>query len=545
MSPHMCACVAWGYLVVAVAAIFAGQTVVPAPPGEELLAQAKSFAADQAVVATHYFYWYKWPDEHFFTSAKHDRTLLRQHFPEAREVSYESVAWHRKQMTDLRAAGVDVALCIYWGTPANYDKADIRFSVRGLAPLAEALDELAKDGKPVPRIGMFYDTSTLLGEHAYRGGGSANVDLRTPEGKDIFYRTIRDFFCFVPPRHWACIDGRPIVQLYESAFAAGQDETLFAYVYEQFERDFHGRRPVIVAGPAWKARGDYATGWGAAIAGPIGESPAVQIGPGYDDSPVPGRTTPPRDRLGGGFYAAAWLLALQQRPKLVILETWDEMHEGTALCETLEDGRYYIDLTRKYVELLKAGRQPETAAWVETVKLLMSAANSNRFGREFAGALELKVTAKAGGVTEEGLRLIRQEDGAFEVGEQDGTACVRTRAGVSAGRYLYFDVADPYYYDQRGTLTVRVTYWDAGRTAIAVEYDSTDTTGTLADRYKRAAQGMARGDSGGWRTVTVKLPGARCANRQNGGADFRLAVEGTELVVRAVEVTKLPEDYAP
>jgi hypothetical protein len=523
----------------------ASETVVPAPPGEELLAQAKSFAADQAVVATHYFYWYKWPDEHFFTSAKHDRTLLRQHFPDAREVSYESVAWHRKQMTDLRAAGVDVALCIYWGTPANYDKADIRFSVRGLGPLAEALDELAKDGKPVPRIGMFYDTSTLLGEHAYRGGGPARVDLRTPEGKDIFYRTIRDFFCFVPPRHWACIDGRPIVQLYESAFAAGQDETLFAYVYEQFERDFHGRRPVIIAGPAWKARGDYATGWGAAIAGPIGESPAVQIGPGYDDSPVPGRTTPPRDRLGGGFYAAAWLLALQQRPKLVILETWDEMHEGTALCETLEDGRYYIELTRRYVDLLKAGRQPETAAWADTVKLLMNASGSNRFGREFAGALWLKVTAKAGGVTEEGLRLIRQEDGVFEVGEQDGTACVRTRPGVSAGRYLYFDVADPYYYDQRGALTVRVTYWDAGRTALGVEYDSTDTTGTLADRYKRVPQVIDRDDSGGWRTVTVKLPGARCANRQNGGADFRLAVEGTELVVRAVEVTKLPKDYAP
>jgi len=545
MSSHTCAVASICQLVLTATVALAADTVAPPPPTPEQLAQAPSFTADQPVVATHYFYWYKWPDEHFFPSAQHDRTFLRQHFPDARQVSYESAAWHRKQMTDLRAAGIDAALCIYWGAPANYDKADIRFSVHGLPPLVSALDELAKDGKPVPRIGLFYDTTTLLGEHAYRGSGPAKVDLRTPEGKDIFYRTIRDFFCFVPPRHWACIDGRPLVQLYESAFAAGQDDTLFEYVYEHFARDFAGRRPLIIAGPAWQARGDYSTGWGSAIAGPLGQPPAVQIGPGYDDSPVPGRTTPPRDRLGGGFYVASWLLALQQHPRLVILETWDEMHEGTARCETLEDGRFYIDLTRKYVDLLKSGHEPDAAAWADTVKLLMSAPTSNRSGREFSGALWLKLAARSGSVAEAGLRLLRQEDGEFEVTDDSGAPCIRTRPGVAAGRYLYFDVADPYYYDQRGTLTVRITYLDSGGTPIAIDYDSTDATGTLADRYKRLPQTLARHDTGQWLTATVKLPGARCANRENGGADFRLAIDGPELLVRAVEVTKLPEDYAP
>ena len=46
------------------------------------------------------------------------------------------------------------------------------------------------------------------------------------------------------------------------------------------------------------------------------------------------------------------------RPGIVILETWNEFHEGTNIAESREHGRQYIDLTRKYVDLFKRGAQP-------------------------------------------------------------------------------------------------------------------------------------------------------------------------------------------
>lgn len=539
-----CVVLLLGWLVGAAAWCGAADEMrIPPVPTPDAIATAPSFAPADRVVATHYFYWYRWPDEHFFGDRARTRSNLRQHFPDDSTVSYESPAWHRQQMEDLRAAGIDVALCVYWGAPNQYDKHDLRFSVRGLPPLVAALDELAQTG-PTPRVALFYDTSTLLGVHAYPQPGRGNVDLRTDEGKEIFYRTIRDFFCLVPPRHWACIDGRPLVQLYEAAFAAGHDQSTVDYVYAHFAADFAGRRPLIVSGPSWSFQADLRTGWGAALGGPLIGDGAVQIGPGYDDSPVSGRTTPTRDRLGGGFYAASWLLALQARPRLVILETWSELHEGTAICDTLEDGRFYIDLTRHFSDIYRAGQVPVADEWARVVKTLLNAPASNRGGREFASRLHLALHVAADGqLVEEGLRLCRDvADGVYEVATVDGQGCVRTRPGVSAARYLYYDVADPYYYDHRGTLTLRVTYLDSGHDPITVQFDSTAETGTVADRYRPAAPVIVRADSGSWKTATVPMPGARCANRQNGGADFRFD-SASDMTIGRVEVTKLSDGF--
>src|SRR5690606_37588750 len=90
--------------------------------------------------------------------------------------------------------------------------------------MAEHLQDQATvpDGGPrrirpaPPKIGMFYDTSTLRQNRvigpAFHPG--EHMDLTTPRGRAFFYNTIRDFFSLVPPDKWARIDGRPIVFLY-------------------------------------------------------------------------------------------------------------------------------------------------------------------------------------------------------------------------------------------------------------------------------------------------------------------------------------------
>ena len=109
---------------------------------------------------------------------------------------------------NVMAAKIDFILPVYWGCPGTYDS----WSFAGLPPMVRAWEELVREGKQPPRVGLFYDTSTL--RHNPRGW---HVDLSTTAGKQWFYATIRDFFSFVPPKMWAAIEGRPIVVIESSA----------------------------------------------------------------------------------------------------------------------------------------------------------------------------------------------------------------------------------------------------------------------------------------------------------------------------------------
>src|SRR5207247_8872348 len=116
--------------------------------------------------------------------------------------------------------GIDVALPVYWGAPGAHERPGIAFSRAGLAPMVQALDEIAAAGGKTVKLGLFYDTTTLLND--VRGveprGGKA--DLTTDAGRHLFCRTIVEYFAAIPPRHWARVDGRALVVLYSSGLAA-------------------------------------------------------------------------------------------------------------------------------------------------------------------------------------------------------------------------------------------------------------------------------------------------------------------------------------
>lgn len=112
----------------------------------------------------------------------------------------------------------------------------------------------------------------------------------------------------------------------------------------------------------WPGQADSEYQWGGAIE-PQWRAVAA-FGPGYDHSAVPGRQPLVRDREGGAFYQQAWehLLAQdsQKRPWLVHLETWNEFHEGTQICETKPYGRQYVELTRRFADLFHARKRLST-----------------------------------------------------------------------------------------------------------------------------------------------------------------------------------------
>lgn len=315
-------------------------------PSASAFQGGRSFTASDRIVATYYFYWYdEGSKEHVEYADGGD--MLTTHPKSLGDFSYKSVTWHKQQLRDMIAAGIDVLLPVFWGAPSEQDpQALLHWSYAGIAPLVQAREELLGEGLNPPSIGLFYDTSTLQhNEWRY------HADMTTDYGREWFYATVRDFFSMIPPKHWAMIDGQPIVLLYAAAFAKNYDQSVIDYTKQQFAQDFSGRVPYIVPEVSWNVEADGKVAWGGALG--LKQPGVSSLGPGYDHSAVRGRSPLVVDRRGGEFYEEQWQEFLQHPSNMVVIETWNEFHEGTDIADSREYGRQYLELTRKYVDQFK------------------------------------------------------------------------------------------------------------------------------------------------------------------------------------------------
>lgn len=469
---------------------------------EKDFAESKSFTTKDRIVGTYFFYWYdSYTKDHIIDGDGTD--ALTTHPPTLEDFSYKSVRWHKKQLADMEAAGIDVALMVFWGSPAEHDpKAGLHWSFAGLKPLVEAREELLREGKRPPRISLFYDTSTLQWNH-----WRYHADLTTDYGKKFFHGTVRDFFSSIPPKHWAMIDGKPIVLLYASAFAKKWDQGFIDYTQAEFPKQFGGRVPWIAPQDSWGVKGDNTCAWGGALAF---KNPGIgEIGPGYDHSAVPGRTPLVREREGGKFYEESWQKFLRRPSNFVMIETWNEFHEGTDIAESKEYGRQYIELTRKYSELFKKGWKPP---WPKG---------------SFNKAKEISATA-SDAKADQGLTLVAAEDGQTTLQEVQGRKGWFGKPFKNGhGIYVYFRVDDSFKSDEVMNATVEVEYFDAAPGQLGVEFDGSDTSAPFNGAYSRSEKIPQAGDKR-WKTASFKLDAARFLNSQNAGADFRIVAEATE-----------------
>lgn len=485
---------------------------LPSPPGPHVAIQDRSgpappsFRSGSPLVATSYFYWYDAPSKaHVVDPDGSD--ALTDHPPALDGFSFRSVDWHARQLEDMIAAGVDVLLPVYWGEPSDPGS----WSDAGVPVLVAARERLLAAGKAPPAIGMFYDTSTLQWNR--RG---ARIDLRTGAGKRWFFGSIRDFWSLVPPQDRAAIDGRPLVFLYAPAFAAGVDDRLFPDVRKMFEAAF-GAGVYLVAMDGWPEGADARYNWGGALAPQFRD--AAAIGPGYDHAAVEGRAPLVRDREGGRFYRRAWdrLLAKDPatRPWLVHLETWNEFHEGTEICESREHGRLYLEITRTCADLFHARRRIERPA----------------------PSLDA-VAGRPGAASGVVAHPLPDGDGPVSEGDVAGArAWTTSRNRFSGNRYLYFDVDDGFLFDGDETVEVVVEYLDRGPPAWSFQYDSADpAVAGLAQAFREGHVATLAG-TGEWKAATFTVPHARFAGGSN-GADFRLACHGADLSIRSVALRR-------
>jgi hypothetical protein len=83
-----------------------------------------------------------------------------------------------------------------------------------------------------------------------------------------------------------------------------------------------------------------------------GKLACVTTLPGYNDTQVRDGVIPLR-RQGGSIYQQSWDVAKRANPDWALICTFNEWHEGTEIEPSLENGTYYIDVTRDYITSFK------------------------------------------------------------------------------------------------------------------------------------------------------------------------------------------------
>jgi hypothetical protein len=474
--------------------------------------EAVSYTSSDRIVLTPYFYWYDvFSDAHITDSDGTD--ALTDHPPTLTGFSYLSKAWHREQLLDMTAAGIDVLLPVYWGEPSqripNQPVSAQPWSHSGIPPLIQAREELLSEGRSAPRIGMFYDTSTLQYNAA-----NERIDLTTPYGREWFYESVRDFFSLVPPKHWAMIAGQPVVFLYSASFAANHDQSCIDYLRACFTRDFAGRMPFVVREISWNARTDQVYAWGGALG--LKNPGVASLGPGYDHSAVPGREPLIVPREEGRFFERNWKAFLSRPSKLVMIETWNEFHEGTEIAASREYDRTYLTLNRTYADLFKSG-VVLTGRYAGARLLEISLGDTNR---------------------ESGLVQFDWPDGVTAATNLGGLECrafVQTQFG---GRYAYFRVDNSFKWADTMDVLVVLDYFDAKPGQLRLEYDGSDLRAPFQGAYTASPVVLTLSGSRTWRKAVFPLDRARFRNSQNGGADFRLNSTAPEFAVQRVQLVR-------
>jgi hypothetical protein len=391
---------------------------------------------------TYYYYWY---DE-----ASLDDPALSQRPPPDPPLDWRSVAWHERQLADMASVGIDVALAVYWGDTAAW-------SLDALPPMVEARERLLAAGIRAPAIGLFFDTNMyamILPERPELN------DLTTDDGLAMLAYQIGLYLDRVPPCHRARVDGRPLAFFWRADTEDGDqfkfDERTFAGLTDLIAAQ-HGERLHLAVERSWHEAARNANvelgamdvyRWGAALNGPRFESRTVAVGPGYDDTRIDGRPGYTRARTDGGTYSRDLRQAVMSGTSWLLLETWNELWEGTAIAETEETGRAYLGITARYAALFhQLGRERARDGWVDL------GSSHNAYLRRLADA-QVEQGMPAEGNGRWGARPFPED--------ADGTG------------YFHFALDRRLGLNGPRPLTVTVEYFDDGDGSFVIEYDSLD-----------------------------------------------------------------------
>ncbi len=388
------------FVLIATIPFVADPLLKTAPWGQPQLASPYVQATlDDRLVFTYYFYWYDWDSGmHFYGGGCDDHNTY--HPVDQTEVSYKDPDWHYREFKDMMAAGIDVFLPVFWGGNPGSGLND-SWSKQGLGPMQIALNRLQAEYEaqvaagtasnplgvtnPVPKIGMFFDTTAMCIEYhdpTQPFGSACTGDLTNTSHCETFYLMIKDFFAPFEEDHIEQVPNAVdpsaasayIVWLYGDNWFANVDQVCFDYCKERFLADFN-HTLVFVGTPGWAKNGcnniEGIYRWGTSVGGleriddPETPIDIVSLGPGFNNgNETQGAVcqvgqNPMVTPRSPEFYSANWTRAIAMDPNWIVVETWNELHEGTVICRTVEHGDTYINLTGQYSKEFHAKAIPE------------------------------------------------------------------------------------------------------------------------------------------------------------------------------------------
>lgn len=335
---------------------------LPMPPG--FVYEAK-FPVQRMVFAP-YHYWYQGDTRRApggLPAPEADPMLTLTDFPikgPGPWFSHDRVQWHKDELADIVAAGIDVVLPVYRGDAASR----AANAARGLDCLVSAIAEMREEGRRYPLVGMFLDTSSM----SDASGGKP--DLAADQAKQTFYRMIREFFQRVPEEFRAQTqcdkpsagESACILFLGASDAFSALDSSFVTYCNESFRRDF-GQGLVWIASDDYKGKADGFDGFcrlGAGLGATFDDSGRIDvgaIGPGFDNSAAaPLGQARIRSREGGQTYDKDWEFILTKNPHWIVCDTWNAFADGSEISASRQYGRACIDSTSAHINRFLGGR---------------------------------------------------------------------------------------------------------------------------------------------------------------------------------------------
>ncbi len=342
-------------------------------------------------LGTYFFYWHDAPSNNFDASAIiYDPYGGTSPFPGS-NTWYSSLDpdWYAREFRDMEMAGLELAFPVHWGDNAPwFDNGTVAFMVEGLEASGTAV-----------RLGLFDDTTSEACDYnkARQLGytPSPPPPLSDSDGLWFWFYDLKwkPFFETVPRERWATHDGspvseggRPVVVAYTGAWFADAhfSDEMWSTVKASFVRDF-GVEPFLVLENSWfalnsevgaVADGRYA--WGAAVGGwnsfAHGGYRVNAVGAGYDDHLIRPETPTYRARENGRLLSSSWA-AMPSGAELVLVETWNELWEGTGVCRLVDypdedagqgtlDELFYMEELRE-LAATKPGRPTYRASLVD------------------------------------------------------------------------------------------------------------------------------------------------------------------------------------
>lgn len=332
---------------------------------------------------THYFYWFQ-ADPNRDISVENvwssDGRYLMQDLPPfglGPWFTYDRVQWHLEQLEQITYAGIDVILPVYRGDKASKSG----YARKGLDCLVAALNQLSKDEKRVPAVGLFLDT------YGMRAAYGRRPNLKDEEVRSTLYGMIKDFFERIPVQYRAVVQTRKdgtggvgyVIFLGSVRHFVDYLPDVIEYCNKRFQQDFG-------VNLVWAVDADYTdkvngydgiASLGAGLDCETVDGPNVKIaslGPGYDNSAIAlPEQSRIRSRMDTQTYAGDCDTALNSQPDWMVCDGWNNYNKGAEIAPGIQYGAKAVSVTKDAVSRFKGTKEYDAAYdWVSLPRVIQS-----------------------------------------------------------------------------------------------------------------------------------------------------------------------------